>query len=147
MVKTVLITACCLPVLKNIINHYTIRGCKAITSMVLHVYKICHKLPVISSLNNVSPEPDPVGLLQKQLVCARLMTTLNFLCHPSNRFFVVFPSCSKTIHIAGENCPKYGGVGGMFPRENRCFEIASEAMFGPKCYTPVSCCSYIRRHI
>ena len=51
------------------------------------------------------------------LGCGRQMTALNFLCHPSKWLFVLFPSCSKTLYIAEENCP---------PSPSRCSQITSE---------------------
>ena len=43
-----------------IINHNTITGCKAMTSIVLQISKIQCKLSEVCSLNYASPDPEPV---------------------------------------------------------------------------------------
>ena len=42
-----------------IISHITITGYKTKTTTALHAFKICHKLSVVSSLNNACPYPEP----------------------------------------------------------------------------------------
>jgi len=49
------------------INHSTLTGCKPITSNIIHICKICYKLFVVSNLNSVCHEPEPVLTYQSRL--------------------------------------------------------------------------------